>query len=247
MDNAKNNANKQFGKYLVLDIETTDSLQKVGNPTGKILQISAIIDDYQTKLPFEQLPKLDIIVKYNWPATPMTISPEAILMNQRIFNLHKEENKLARSLNFNRNDPKYIEFAQQHGFMVKDKICYENNVVQILEDFLLENGLKYGIIVAGKNFGSFDLQYLRTLPNWEKAKFSFTARQIDPAILYFNPKIDKTLPDLKTCKERAGISGEVSHNALEDCWDTVRIIRYALEGCENLFIDDEEYLEPETN
>ena len=236
---AKKSSELKFGKYLVLDIETTDALQKVGQPTGKILQISAIIDDYREKKPFEELPKLDIIIKYNWSANPMTISPGAILMNKRIFELHEKENKILRNVNFKTDNPEYVKFAEENGFIVDGKITYENNVVYILQDFLHKNGLYYGITVCGKNFGSFDLQYLKTLPNWEKAKFSFSGRILDPAPFYFNPILDSQLPTLDECKKRAGISGKISHNALEDCWDTILVLRDALMYQEQLFMPAE--------
>jgi hypothetical protein len=38
-------------------------------------------------------------------------------------------------------------------------------------------------------------------------------------------KNDKSLPNLTTCKERAGVSGIVTHNALEDAWDVIEVLR----------------------
>jgi hypothetical protein len=36
---------------------------------------------------------------------------------------------------------------------------------------------------------------------------------------------DDSVPNLKTCKERCDISGEVTHDALEDAWDVIQILR----------------------
>jgi hypothetical protein len=36
---------------------------------------------------------------------------------------------------------------------------------------------------------------------------------------------DKSLPNLTTCKERAGIEGVVTHDALEDAWDVIEVLR----------------------
>ena len=38
---------------------------------------------------------------------------------------------------------------------------------------------------------------------------------------------DERLPDLLTCKERAGIKGKVTHKAIEDAWDVIELLRYA--------------------
>ena len=79
-----------------------------------------------------------------------------------------------------------------------------------------------GINAAGKNFASFDLQFINKLnPGAHGVKFKH--RVLDPAILYYRPG-DKALPDLKTCKERAGVGGDVSHNALDDALDVVKLI-----------------------
>jgi hypothetical protein len=80
------------------------------------------------------------------------------------------------------------------------------------------------ITVAGKNFGTFDKKFLEKLPRWNTV-VKFRNRIIDPAILYVDWKHDTTLPSLDKCKERAGIPGSVSHNALEDAWDTLQVIR----------------------
>ena len=38
-------------------------------------------------------------------------------------------------------------------------------------------------------------------------------------------KNDDAAPGLGLCKERAGIEGIVTHNALEDAWDVIEILR----------------------
>ena len=38
-------------------------------------------------------------------------------------------------------------------------------------------------------------------------------------------KNDDAPPGLALCMERAGISGEVTHKAVDDCWDTLQVIR----------------------
>jgi hypothetical protein len=43
--------------------------------------------------------------------------------------------------------------------------------------------------------------------------------------LYVDWKTDSDVPNLLKCKERAGINGTVTHNALEDAWDVIEVLR----------------------
>ena len=80
------------------------------------------------------------------------------------------------------------------------------------------------IIAAGKNFATFDKKFLEKLPRWQQC-LRIKQRVIDPAILYVDWKNDNDLPNLSLCKERAGLSNIVTHNALEDAWDTLEVLR----------------------
>jgi DNA polymerase III epsilon subunit-like protein len=58
--------------------------------------------------------------------------------------------------------------------------------------------------IAGKNAAGFDLQFLKKVTNfsgWVRPKH----RTFDPAILYFDPKIDTVLPSIDECCKRAGL------------------------------------------
>jgi len=78
--------------------------------------------------------------------------------------------------------------------------------------------------VAGKNFGNFDSKFLEKLPHYGML-FKFHHRILDPAMLYFDPKEDETLPDTKECMRRAGIDGEVQHTALDDALNVIKLLR----------------------
>ena len=80
------------------------------------------------------------------------------------------------------------------------------------------------INVAGKNFGVFDKLFLQELPWWTKL-IRVRQRILDPAILMVNWNSDKSLPPLSVCKERAGLNNHVTHNALEDAWDVIEVLR----------------------
>lgn len=76
------------------------------------------------------------------------------------------------------------------------------------------------ITIAGKNVAGFDLQFLSPL-----LKSMFRHRVIDIGSLYVDWEKDEYLPDLLTCKKRAGIDTPVAHDAREDAMDTIRLLR----------------------
>ena len=84
-----------------------------------------------------------------------------------------------------------------------------------------------GLLAAGKNFASFDLQFLNQLPGFRKF-IRFKHRFLDPAMLWWDPDLDDGPPDTKTCMERAGLAGEVAHTAIEDALVVVKLIRAAI-------------------
>ena len=108
-------------------------------------------------------------------------------------------------------------------------------------DFLKQHGLdpeNEKVFVAGKNYASFDARFLRKLTNWDK-HIKTHHRILDPAGLYWQPEIDDVeLPNTKTCMERAGISGEVAHTAVEDAQMVVHLIRHAIDSRRSLVATD---------
>jgi oligoribonuclease (3'-5' exoribonuclease) len=84
----------------------------------------------------------------------------------------------------------------------------------------------HGVVAAGKNFGSFDLQFIRRLENQELVHFSH--RSIDPAFHYWKPDLDgRYLPSFQNCLTRAEINKSVTHRATDDAQDIIRLIRAA--------------------
>lgn len=82
------------------------------------------------------------------------------------------------------------------------------------------------LTTAGKNFASFDRQFLKRLPRFEQV-VKLSHRSIDPAILFWRAADDK-LPDSKTCYERAGLDNKVAHTAVEDALAVVRLVRLGI-------------------
>jgi len=89
-----------------------------------------------------------------------------------------------------------------------------------------EAASQISITVAGKNFATFDKLFLEKLSGWTN-KIQIRQRIIDPSILLMDWQVDKSLPNLQTCMDRCQLSGEVTHDALQDALDVVRVIRTA--------------------
>lgn len=74
--------------------------------------------------------------------------------------------------------------------------------------------------IAGKNVGTFDLQFL---PWIIRKRIKYRVMDVGP--LFTDFANDKWIPDLTTCKKRAGIDTPVAHDAREDALDVIRLIR----------------------
>lgn len=82
---------------------------------------------------------------------------------------------------------------------------------------------------CGKNFGSFDRQFIQNLPSFVEI---FKHRSLDPTVDFIRPE-DKFPPELKECKKRAKELGcvidnvDVSHTAVDDCMDIMNLMQFA--------------------
>ena len=221
-------------KYISIDLETT-GLEK---DRYEILSFGAIIEDTENNLPLSEIPKFHAAILHN----EITGSPFALNMNKKIIEAivqyqtaqdQDEKNDIVQMTGMNF----YHEDEVVEGFY---RWLYDNGMVEVDPNFLnqqivrLENGKIYPAItsktkpvtinVAGKNFASFDKHFIERLPRW-KQLIRIRQRIIDPAVLFTNWKTDDALPSLDKCKERAKIQGEVTHDALEDAWDVIELLR----------------------
>lgn len=217
--------------YVSIDIETSG----LDHEKNKVLSIGAIIEDTEKKLTFEECPKFNAIVLQN----EIVGSPRAITMNSEIINF------MGRYIEGNEEVKEECKKVTMYEYFQKDEVIKE------FYWWLDENGLGHGLTnsggyveikdgkhrpamnnatkpitinVAGKNFGTFDKLFLQQLPWWQKL-IKTRQRVLDPAILCIDWKNDQSLPNLTQCKERMGVEGIVTHNALEDAWDVIEILR----------------------
>ena len=203
-------------KYISIDIETTG----LDPERCDVLSIGAIIEDSANPLPYEECPKFHAAILRH----ELNGSPRAITMNA----------KLIESIG-SYMEPKTETTRAELEASTGMTFWYPETVVQAFYQFLYENGIaefseipKNGKPVtlncAGKNFGTFDKNFLERVPRWKQC-IRISQRILDPAILFVDWKEDIALPNLNLCKERAGIKGLVTHNALEDAWDVIEVLR----------------------
>lgn len=173
------------------------------NPENcQVLEIGAVIDDGVT--PIEDCPTFHCYVDHNLIlGEPFAVSMHPTIL--RRIATHEEGYTYLQSWEVS---TRFRDFLKAHGLDPENE----------------------KIVVAGKNFASFDARFLRELTGWEKY-IKVRHRILDPAALYWQPEIDGVeLPDTMTCMRRAGISGEVAHTAVEDATMVVRLIRCAIDS-----------------
>ena len=219
-------------KYLSIDIETSG----LDSENNQILSIGAIVEDTENRLSFDDIPKFHVCIL----ADQLTGSPFALNMNRELIKT------MVHYQTTNEQDEKN-DLVHMTGM----QFLQRDNVVEEFYDFLFENGfvqfntdightvkVKKGktypimtskmkpasINVAGKNFGTFDKLFLERLPRWKQA-IRIRQRIIDPSILFTDWKNDIAMPSLDTCKVRARLDGVVTHNAIEDAWDVIQLLR----------------------
>jgi oligoribonuclease len=83
---------------------------------------------------------------------------------------------------------------------------------------------KKHLTLAGKNVGSFDIQFLKRLNGWTDLKLSH--RYMDVGPLFFDPTKDEVIPDLNTCLKRCNITETVNHTALDDAKQVLKVLRH---------------------
>ena len=219
-------------KYVSIDIETTG----IDNETTQTLSIGLVIEDTVNIKPLEELPQLEIAIVRE------RIEGEifAINMNRQLI-ADILEYKLART----EEEQKEIEVRTKREYL------REEDVAKRIFQFLWENGAldgkfdlpttievvngktypaltskmkPYYFNAAGKNFANFDNKFLERLPRWKQC-LRARGRTLDPSVLFIDWANDDAAPGLGLCKERAGIEGIVTHNAIEDAMDIVQLFR----------------------
>ena len=210
-------------KYVSIDIETSG----LDSEKNCVLSIGAIIEDTEKKLPYEECPKFNAVILQR----EIVGSPRALTMNKGLIAMIGEYLEGNDETRFNMNTILNYSFYEKEDVVKKFyEFLWVNGYGDAVPNQLLvtskidSNSKPITLNVAGKNFGTFDKGFLQQLPWWQKL-IRTRQRVLDPAILFVDWKNDESLPSLTTCKQRAGIEGVVTHDALEDAWDVVETLR----------------------
>lgn len=186
-------------KYCSADIECCG----LDSNECDILEFAAVLDDLSDMKPINELPVFHTyFIKDRYVGEPFALS-----MHPEIFRRIAERD------------------IKKYHFMSATKLGYN------FRRFLVANGYKeehdkVTITVAGKNFGSFDLQFLKNKTDL-LTHVNIRSRIIDPAILYLE-KGDDAPPGTKNCKIRCGLGDELAHTAEADAKDVILLVRKKL-------------------
>jgi len=192
-------------KYISLDIETTG----LNKDRHQIIQIAAVVDDLSRFAPLDSLPKFSAFVKW-----------DTLQFDEFALGMHVKSGLLGRL------------FADTSKKGIDETIL---NLTAFLEMYYpIKEKEKYN--VGGKNVAGFDIPFIRAagrhqFPGAGATHIrllvdSFSHRVIDPAVYFTDFVTDKAVANLELCKQRAGIGGTVSHDALDDALDVVKVVRH---------------------
>jgi DNA polymerase III epsilon subunit-like protein len=183
----------------------------------QVLEIGAIIDDGSS--PIDSLPYFHCYVVH-----PQIIGePYGLFMNAEILRIISEPHA----------HPDKLFLMPEH-------------VVTAFSGWLSQNGIDATspIRCAGKNFGSFDRQFLEKLPDFTRF-IRLAHRSIDPGSMYLTQD-DERVPSTEECARRAGIEIVDQHQALADARLVVQLIRKKLEPLPDFNLDILTDVEPDT-
>jgi len=200
-------------RYVSIDIETTGLLHE----EHQIIEFGAIIEDSNDPQSYEDSKKYRRIVlardgKYVFSSYAAMINADLIKTIAMI------ERK--GSAEFPSTDKNLTNTA-----------LYVDELIPDFKQWLYVNGFKENskgileVTAAGKNFGSFDRQFIQAIPDFEAWSLRFHHRSIDPGSGYINWKTDDVPPGTDQCKIRAGLRKGSKHEALADAWDVIQMLR----------------------
>ena len=180
-------------KLLSIDIETTGLCPR----SCSVLEVGAVIFDPQPV----KSDANSVRIEHTRPATFECLikhsqiigEPYAIQMNNEIIQ------ELAGVKETHRQILTASQFTHHFGQWIVQNI-----------------GTDQKIHPCGKNYGSFDQQFLQKMPGWDAlVKPHLDFRSLDVGSLYFSPDDGKIL-GLPKCLEKIGCPGLVTHRALDD-------------------------------
>lgn len=198
-------------QYVSLDIETTGLDPK----KNQIVEVGAVLTSLGDTTPIEDLPKFRAVIIHE----EMQMGSYCAMLHRKLWNEISDISNI------------FMDQIKEKGYAEAGDTyyCRPDKLEEVFHSWLCDT-LRQGycdedikINVAGKNPGTFDIPFLEALPGWQ-GLIKFHRRVIDPAILCVLPD-DEHLPDLQECLKRCGIEKTVSHTAVDDALDIVKILR----------------------
>ena len=208
-------------KFLSIDIETTSIKPK----NGELLSFACVLEDTNDIKSVEDLPHFYCVFKQ--PSFKGDV--HALNMNKELINEITEgtSKHLIEISDFNQMFNNFLAsntktyHTSNSCVIINEKIRGNRFYPTLPTDVAKAVKIK----VCGKNFASFDKVWIENkIPNFNKY-FQFHHRMMDVGSMFVDLKNDQWIPDLKECMVRSGIEGEVSHNALQDARDVIRVLR----------------------
>jgi len=163
----------------------------------QVIEFGAVLDDLNDLRPLDLLPRFHAYVLHNIYVG----EPYALAMHAEIF---RRIAKLEPPF-------KYVHETALGEEFAKWLVCQGHDPDAKLN-------------VAGNNFGGFDNKFLAKLPSFY-SRVKLHHRFIDPAILFLDPSKDKAMPGLEECLKRANKDSEVTHTAVEDALQVIKLVR----------------------
>jgi oligoribonuclease len=167
----------------------------------QVLSIAAVLDTPETRhLPVNELPFFHRLIRHErYHGNAIALS-----MNSEILRKIGEDNNESWTLPTNKVYDTFLMWLHENGL----------------------NGRR--LVAAGKNFASFDRQFLGRL-DWRFKKL-FHHRSLDPGSMFVMSS-DTTPPSTEECGNRASLKpNDMKHDALEDARFVVRLVRVSVFG-----------------
>lgn len=199
-------------KYISIDLETTGLDPSI----NQIIEFGAVLEDTKRQIPLDDLPTFHAYITH--PRGMLTGNVYALDLNADIINKIKNKKELKNKYNFIKVEHlahDFLFWLFSNGFELKVKNENTPDEYRYSETFN----------VAGKNFSSFDKLFLEKVPEFSKL-IRIRRRILDPAILCVDWENDESLPSLSECNKRTGFMNDVTHKAVDDAKDVIRILRH---------------------
>lgn len=195
-------------KILSIDIETTG----LDPEKSQILEFAVVYEDTELykERQVNNLPFINVIIAHKY----IYGDPYALNLNKEVIekiNIFHQNPSLSSDINCN--------IIEQNGLI--------HSFLRFLKLNNIDN-IEEKVNIIGKNFGLFDKLFLDRVIYNDRSfmnSFKWSRRLLDPAIIWHDPRVDAHLPDTATCLQRAGLTTEGMHTALEDARNMIKLYR----------------------